>query len=63
MRHVPLVLVLFSPAIVLAIWSIFCAADDGYVSASEMMIFLAVLAVCVTAAEIARSHLRHKNRR
>jgi hypothetical protein len=55
-------LVLFSPAITLAIWAGFLAVDD-WLNETVMIVFLLILAVCVAGAEGVRSYLRRQSRK
>lgn len=53
-------IILFSPAIVLIVWAVVCAADDGDISGSEIVFFLFLLGVTVACAEHVRGQLRRK---
>ena len=53
-------LVLYSPAVVLTLWAVVCAADDGDISGEEAAIFLLVLAISVAAAKWVRNKMHRK---
>ena len=63
MQHpVSRIVVLYSPAITLALWAGFLALDNGDVSAGGMIVFLLILALAVAAAETVRIQLRKQMR-